>query len=74
MYQPKYNPKIYQNWVIAYLFVLKSDFFGWLEDQNLEEYCLGDDTVKFCQDHGIPSFEEWVSYEIPSFNKWVNNR
>lgn len=53
------NPELYREWVMGYFKYLAPDFFDWLEDSNLEEYVLGDDTAKYCRDIGIPTFEEW---------------
>lgn len=61
MFYPKYDPKEYREWLTGYFEPLSEDFFGWLEDINLEEYVLGDDTRKYCLDKGIPTFEEWAA-------------
>lgn len=60
MYRTKHDPQQYREWMTAYFKVLAPDFFGWLEDINLEEYVTGDDTAKYCRDKGIMPFEEWV--------------
>lgn len=61
MFAPKYDPEQYRRWLTSFFRELAPDFFGWLEDINLEEYCLGDDTRKFCLDKGIVPFETWAN-------------
>ena len=57
----KHDPALYREWLLSNIKELADDFFGWLEDDNLEEYCLGGDTAKYCRDKGVRSFEDWLN-------------